>query len=290
MMDVNEVAWGGWNTCLELKNDKVRVIVTLEVGPRILYFSLTGYENVLGVIQDDLGNNGGCDWKFYGGHRLWHSPEDPVRTYVADNDPVTWSEVEDGYVEFRSAIETLTGLEKILRLKLDGESVYLQHEIVNHNLWAVEFAPWALTVLAQHACAEIPHECYVSHEEALLPTRSMIIWPYTKLNDERIEYQDDFISIKQDPNNSSPLKLGFSNQQGWLGAHVSNQWFVKSISYLKGNYPDFGSNCEVFTNDLILELETLGCLENCQPGSSLLLSEQWHLFTDKAQWRSLKAR
>ena len=285
MMQAKEIPWGGWEKCLEISTEQLTLIVTLEVGPRILFCSLKGCENVLGTIKEDLGSSGDSEWKFYGGHRLWHSPEHSERTYVPDNGPVQWSLLDSGFVEFSTGVEDKTLLEKKIRLLITGNTVKLEHELINHGLWPIEFSPWALTVLAKHAKAEVPNEPYVSHDEALLPARAFILWPYSKLNDPRLTFLDDSILVNQDPAISAPLKLGFSNSLGWIGAEVSNQWFVKRFQYSPNDqYPDMGSNCEIYTDSSILELETLGALKSCLPSESLLLTEEWQLFKSKDEW------
>ena len=43
-------------------------------------------------------------------------------------------------------------------------------------------------------------------------------------------------------------------------------------------YPDWGSAVEIFTNDTILEVETLGPLVFLEPGEFVEHVERWYLF------------
>lgn len=285
-MQVKEIPWGGWQRCLQVCSDQVELVVTLDVGPRIIYCALTGHENILGVMQDDLGRTGDTEWRFYGGHRLWHAPEDPQRTYQADNSEVQWSQQNDGFICLKTPPEPLTGLSKTIFLAVQGNKVFLKHEITNHSVWNIEAAPWALTVLAEGAQALVPDEPYIAHGEALLPARPVVLWPYSKLNDSRISYESEGMLIQQNVKMSQALKLGFLNTPAWLGAKVSGQWMSKHFEYnASACYPDFNSNCEVYTDDKILELESLGELQSCPPQGKLSFKEIWQLHATEDAWR-----
>jgi len=82
---VERVDYRGWKNNLRLGNGDTELIVTLDVGPRILSYRLQGGRNVFKEYQDQLGGSGEPEWMIRGGHRLWASPEDPARTYAPDN-------------------------------------------------------------------------------------------------------------------------------------------------------------------------------------------------------------
>jgi hypothetical protein len=57
--------------------------------------------------------------------------------------------------------------------------------------------------------------------------------------------------------------------------------FIKRFAYVEGGrYPDYNSSLEIFTNDRMLELETLGPLTALQPGSVVTHEERWELHRD----------
>ena len=47
MVKIYEAPYGGWQKCLFIENEVVQLVVTLEVGPRIIRYALQGKENVL---------------------------------------------------------------------------------------------------------------------------------------------------------------------------------------------------------------------------------------------------
>jgi hypothetical protein len=57
--------------------------------------------------------------------------------------------------------------------------------------------------------------------------------------------------------------------------------FIKQFDYQpKANYPDMGCSAEVFTNQLMTEIETLGPLTRLAPGESVEHIETWHLLDE----------
>jgi hypothetical protein len=72
---VQTVSYRGWPNCIRLANDEIELIATTDIGPRIIHLSKPGGENLFGVMPDTEGETGGDEWRLYGGHRLWHSPE-----------------------------------------------------------------------------------------------------------------------------------------------------------------------------------------------------------------------
>src|SRR5215468_1087187 len=102
-MAAEYIPFGGWNKNLRLSNDSLELIITLEVGPRIISFRPLGGKNVFKVVAEQCGKSNESDWKIRGGHRLWTAPEDFDRTvdgrsltYVMDNSPVE-HRIEDDY-------------------------------------------------------------------------------------------------------------------------------------------------------------------------------------------------
>jgi hypothetical protein len=72
-----------------------------------------------------------------------------------------------------------------------------------------------------------------------------------------------------------------AQQLGWAGYVVHGQLFVKYFDYLPGEtYPDAGCNFETFTNEEMLEVESVGPLITLEPGETVEHVETWRLFAD----------
>jgi hypothetical protein len=270
----------GWKHCGRLANAHAELIITLDVGPRILSYSLLGAKNVFKNYPDMMGVTAGTEWLIFGGHRLWHAPEDPVRTYALDFDPVghAW----DGKtLVLTPAEEPGTGLRKEIEITLDphGAQVRVVHRIHNHNLWDVEFAPWALSVMDVGTRAMVPQEPYGAHPDHLLPARPVVLWRFTNMADPRWAWGQRYVQLQQRPDSPLPQKVGFFNSLGWAACAVNGQIFVVKYPVNKGlPHADMGANTELFTNEDMLEVETLGPIARVAPGHSAEHVEHWGLF------------
>lgn len=279
---MEKVSYHGWNNAYRLHNGTMEIVVVTDVGPRIIFCGFSGEQNFFKNFEDMLGLQGGDEWRIYGGHRFWHAPEDPVRTYYPDNTPVT---IED-HGEFVRTIqdtEPTTGLQKELDLKIwaDKNRVTITHRLRNNSLWPIETAPWGLSVMAQSGLCIFPTPPRGSHEGNLLPSHTMTFWAYTNMRDPRWSWGYEFTTLQQDPAQSIPQKLGASVVDGWAAYALNNQLFVKTFNYEPGaTYPDRGANFETFTNDVFLEMESLGPLTSLAPAATVEHTENWYLFRD----------
>lgn len=280
MPAVNRVAYAGWEGCYRLANGVVDLVVTAEVGPRIIRFGFVEGPNEFAEFPDDLGRTGGEQWRIYGGHRLWHAPEAAPRTYHPDNQPVAVHEQDGGLLVSQPA-EPSTGLSKQMAIRLaeEGASVQVVHRLRNEGLWPIEFAPWALSVMAPGGVAVVPLPPRGSHPEDLLPTSRLILWAYTDMSDPRWGWGRRYTLLRQDAAASRPQKAGFHCTDGWAAYARGGHLFVKRFHYdPAARYPDLGATVETFTDGSMLEVETLGPLVRVEPGDSVEHVETWHLF------------
>ena len=69
-LTMEKVSYAGWPNCIKLSNGQIELIVTTDVGPRIMRFGFVGGQNLLNEYKDQVGKTGGDEWRIYGGHRL----------------------------------------------------------------------------------------------------------------------------------------------------------------------------------------------------------------------------
>lgn len=278
---MKKVEFKGWKNCYSLSNGQVELIITGDVGPRIIYFGFVGERNEFAEFPEMLGKMGGDEWRIYGGHRLWHAPEAKPRTYYPDNSPVK-VEKHAKFIRVTQPVETTTGIQKELDIYLDPEVAQVQivHRMTNHGLWAVELAPWALTVLAPGGRVIVPMPPRGSHTGGdLLPANMLSLWSYTNMADPRWTWGQKYILLQQDVNSTEPQKVGIMVPDGWTAYANAGHLFVKTFDFfINAPYPDHGCSVETFTNEAMIELETLGPTTWLDPGESVEHEEDWFLF------------
>jgi hypothetical protein len=268
--------------CLRISNGEIDLIVSSGFGPRILFYGLTGGENILGwhpeaKVQTALG-----EWRPYGGHRLWIAPENMPLSYAPDNSPVEYFIENDFFARLVQPFEAATATQKeiVLTLGEKGSEASVEHRITNRGVAEIELSAWALTIMRGGGCAIIPQEPFAPYSgENLLPVRSAAFWSYTDLTDSRWRFEKRFIRLGVDENKPEPQKIGVLNRQGWTAYAWRELLFVKKFDFVENAlYPDMNSNTEVYTAGSFVEVESLSPLRKLQPGETLVYTERWHLF------------
>jgi hypothetical protein len=194
------------------------MIVTLEVGPRVIFFGFKGGPNMFAVHASDAGTSGSDEFVGYGGHRLWIAPEEHLRTLRPDNGPVEYT--MDGEVHVFTSASDEFHIQKQIRIKSEPNKnrFVLTHRIYNHGAYPVELAAWTPTQCAGGVIL-FPQAPFQSHAENLLPTRPLVMWAYTKLQDPRWTWGDQVVRLRHDANLGSQ-KIGTLIQQGMPRASI----------------------------------------------------------------------
>ncbi len=277
---MRKINYGGWPNCIELSNGQIDLVATTDVGPRIIRLGFAHGKNIFKEFPDQIGKTGGDKWTNYGGHRFWHAPEVMPDTYVPDNSPIEhkW----DGQtLRLIQPVEASTGLQKEIEVTLDAKtnSARLVHRLTNRNKFSVEAAAWALSVMQGPGRAIFPQEPPVNQ---LLPVRSLALWGYTNMRDERWLWGTKYIQARCDPGATASQKIGMMNRPGWAAYVRGDELFLKRFGFdAKAVYPDFGCNNECYTRGDMLEVESLGPLSKLSSGAAVEHVEQWFLFNAK---------
>jgi len=277
MLTVEKQNYRGWPNSWLVSNGEIDLVVTGDIGPRIMRFGFAGGQNFFKEFDDQLGGSGEETWQLRGGHRVWIAPEDPVMTYAPDNAPCKIA-VRAGKLEVTGPIEALTGLEKKLIVTMEeGTSVEIVHQIRNAGDKPYALAPWALTMMAQGGWGIHGFPPRSTHPEVLPPSNPLVMWAFTHLNDPRWTLTRKYLALRQDPANSQPQKLGAYNRHTWGGYLLHSELFLKRYEATAdpAAYPDFGCTFEMFTNADFLELETLGPMTTLPRGESVSHTERW---------------
>jgi hypothetical protein len=282
-MQVEKIAYGGWPNCHRVSNGEVELIVTADVGPRVIRYGFVGGQNLFKEFADQMGKSGETTWQIRGGHRLWIGPEDAKYTYGLDNGPVTVTASENGMITATQPTEPETGLQKemVIHMAPTGSRVGVEHRITNRNLLPVEFAPWAPTVMAPGGIGITGYPPRGTHPEMLAPTNPLVMWAYTDLSDPRWIFMKKYLALRQDPKATSPQKIGLFNPRTFGAYLLRNELFLKQYAAEPDRvYPEFFCSFQTFTNADFLELETFGPFAKLLPGQTVSLIENWSLHKD----------
>ena len=77
-VSVEKVEYKGWENCYRISNGGVELIITGDVGPRIIRYGFVGGQNLFREFPEQLGKSGETTFQLRGGDRVWKAPEDPI--------------------------------------------------------------------------------------------------------------------------------------------------------------------------------------------------------------------
>jgi hypothetical protein len=287
-VSVSKVEYRGWKNNLRISNGDAELIVTLDVGPRVISYKLAEGKNVFKNYDEMMGGTGEAEWKIRGGHRLWVGPEDTTRTYAPDNGPVAYKVLGPGRVRFTQPPDAY-GLQKEIEVELapSGSRVALKHRVTNVGQAETRLAVWALSVMAPGGVEVIPlppkrpHPGDVKNARSaadFAPNQLLVLWPFFDFKDPRFSFGTRFLTLRHDPGRGA-TKIGLAHRGGAVGYLNGGTLFVKRFEFREGRtYPDHGVNFETYTDQDMLEVETLAPLTRLAPRDSAEHLETWELF------------
>lgn len=285
MTKISQTVYKHYGKCVALESAGVRLLVTVDLGPRVIFYGMADGENIMYEDADDLINKDGeffdrnlpgkGIWHIYGGHRLWKSPE-YMDTYYPDNAPVTVEYLDDGAI-FTSQTEITTGLQKSMKITMDDQGgVTIVHGFCNRgDQTTPPISLWGLSVLDKGACATLP---LPTEDTGFLPNRNLVLWPYTDLKDDRLTLQNDCARLAW-KDVAQPIKIGALVKEPVV-VHTKGLTLRISFDCFDREYPDRYCNVESYTNDIMLEIETLSPLYRIAPGQTETHVERWSLTKD----------
>ncbi len=293
---IQEIPYAGWKRNLRLQGPTTELVITLDVGPRIIRYGFHDDRNVFVELPAQLGGANEEEWMIRGGHRFWTAPEGD-HSYALDNTPVTWKKIGEAAVEIMQPASKPFGYQKTLRVEmLEDELVRVTHLLANSGDEPLQITPWALSVMAPGGVALIPQPKLDKHPtefpegretkpEEYLPNREMVLWPFTDLSDGRYVFSENFLRVSYLPEMAA-TKLGLKLPTGWVAYQNDDVVFAKHFAYDPTQpYPDRGCNFEIFTNVDILELESLAPQKQLAPGAVHTHVEHWKLAKTQANLR-----
>jgi hypothetical protein len=275
MLNYSENKFAG-EECIQLSNDTLTLHALKNSGPRITGLQINGGANLFAELPDTIKAG---DYILHGGQRIWHGPEDLVRSYQADTDPVKleWS---GGTLSLVQKVETLTGIQKTMTIRegVRPNELVVDHILTNHNLWPVKFTVWPICQARSGGFAILPLS---RANTGLLPNRRVIFWPYANLRSDNLFLGNEFIFVKAAFSAGDRTKVGWFNDRGWIGYSLDRTLFIIKAEFIPGgDYIDLGCSMECYCDVNCIELETTSPLTEVPPGGSARHSETWSVFAN----------
>lgn len=280
-----EINYKNFGKCLKITSPEAEVIVTLEIGPRIISYKLLNGENIFWEDidrQSSLNNKNtdkmffkGATWYGLGGHRLWRSPES-FSTYFPENNSVEFQE-KDGIYRFIQETQKYNDVQLTLTLSFLNETeIGFEGTITNKSEVVKTCASWSISMCEGPGLeiVKLPND-----ETGFNPQRVYSLWGFgAKNNDPRAYYGENYFALRMEPGNQDAYKVGMRVNAGKVLYLTGKNAFVKKFDLIENKqYPDNNVNYETYTKGLFMELEILSPLKNLSPNESVTHKEVWSL-------------
>lgn len=270
MAEVKKVKFREFENCVSISAGGAEMIVTTDVGPRIISYRFNGGENHMKVFSDRTPMGDG--YIHYGGHRVWHAPEAMPRSYQPDNSPCIYELKKDGIRVMSVEEKTLLSKGFEITMRDDGVAV-VDNIIKNDGMFDIEMSVWTLTQFAHGGMLAVPNS---SLDTGLISNRAISLWPYSKMNDRRVYWGDKFVTLTPDMQDTPAFKFGSTVDDGYACYFNHGQLVAKKFEYFYDTeYPNFGCNFESYTNKEFIEIESLTPLFTLEAGEVAVHTEIW---------------
>lgn len=251
------------------------LIAATRYGPRIIGLRLKDGPQMLARLGPNvrIEHPASGVYTFRGGHRLWAAPEVPKITYAAEDEPCDVTAGPDR-LKITGPVDA-AGLAKQLEVSWDGSRLVVRHRLSRAEGAPIQVSPWAITQLPLGGVAIMPVRG-ASSAPPLQADRSLVVWPYTKLDDARLTLNSTSALIHA--TSGPPLKLGTGPSPAKLGYIRAGHLFVKEFDNDEdGLVPDRGAVGQVFVNEDFCELESIGPITTLDAGSEAWHTESWEV-------------
>lgn len=285
---MKQLAYQGWQNCYQIESGDCRMITTADIGPRIVHLSRGNGENLLKLFEDQIGKVGGDDWRLVGGHRVWYAPENPVTSYIPDNTAVEVEVISSDEVCFTVSPTPEVEKSLIMRVANTPNEFNLINKIKNTSELTLRTASWGITTFAPGGVGYMPIPKASSQSETLCASGQINLWDYTLLSDPAFAWRSEWVEFHQN-RTLSKQKVGTFLRNPWLAYRLKESLVIKTFDFNKedlsaSDFPDLGSNIEVYFDTSMLELEGLSPWTELKPGESVSHTEKLQVLAIEPDW------
>jgi hypothetical protein len=276
---ITPINYRGWSDALALDNGKAVIVVVPSIG-RVLQFGVKGHEGVFwentklyGKLADiTLPVWASRDWVNFGGDKAWPSPEADWSARTGRKgwrpppgfDGMPYSgEIKGNAVVLHSFVDPFYGLEVQRRVELHSSQAEMtitttfklvQGDAIQVGVWVVTQLRHPVGLFAPRPRSSFFPQGFVVLGQGLPPSLTI---------------SNRLLSLSRSTNQAH--KIGLDGERLlWVGEKHS--LLIESSRQSGAEYPDQGSNAEIYTNPdplAYIELETLSPVVTLKPGHTL---------------------
>lgn len=271
----------GYDNCIELTNDRIRVVLEPNMGGRVLRYELDG-NNILhadktqaGLLYPDIPSGHLASGRFdIGPEKI--VPSRPLLFFGPWDSEITG----DREAVLISQKDSSTGVQLVRRFKLDevGSRLECTQEIINISDELKRYCFWARTFVKGGGISLTPLNSHSRFPKGYITYGPGNIMNYEPEDEPNVRSREHILEIIGPPVRP---KFVMDGDIGWM-AYIStdSQLFIKTFTvYTDRIYGEMtGATSSVWYNgEEMVEIEPIGPLEIIEPGESVAFTEYWHL-------------
>lgn len=196
MIRLEKIPYSGWSNCFRYSNDLIELIVTTDIGSRIIHYGWCGHENQLFIMPETACQSGGDQWHLYGGHRLWQAPERFPQSHFPDNHPIQLQEQAE-FIRLVQPVEKANQIQKEMDIFLTEttDRVKIVHRLRNCSNHLMKLIPWGITALESGGVAILPFQLNPDNPK---PSVGLTVnfWDYTHAGDNCIQWFENCLIVR----------------------------------------------------------------------------------------------
>ena len=209
---IETVEYRGWKNNLRIANESAELVVTLDVGPRVIAYRKPGGFNVMKNYDEQMGGTGEKAWQIRGGIAVLAGPRGLDPHLLPRQPPRRPREARSDFAaRFTPPPEEPYGVQKVMELRLEekGTRVHVRLRVTNIGQGPTTLAPWGPTVMAPGGVEIIPLPPHANHPGDpknakhpgdFAPSQRLVLWPYFDFTDDRWTFGSKYLLLRQDPN------------------------------------------------------------------------------------------
>ncbi len=272
----------GKHEAIEILHGKMRLIVVVDMGPRIAWFGPASGENLLFWDSEDRYRRG--DWLLKGGHRVWITrpgADECEESYAADNGRAAIN-LRANTATFTGQPHPLFGIQRGFTIRpIAADAIWVENFVVNKSdmLWSGGI--WALTCTNPGGGAAYGIPLGDDSAWDSFPVVFFKRWGggHTSLvNDPQLKWTENMLIIN--PRGREAKRALFA-PKGVIAMRAPRQRcsFLKAVNAVKGASYPCGCNIAFYIGpkNFMVEMETMSPEMTLKPGERLVSAERWFL-------------
>lgn len=284
--EIKQINLKYYGKCVSINNGTVKVIVSVDVGPKIIFWGYTNGENMLYIPYDifeysePISQNFPPDifFKRYG-HEIMLAYENS-KPVVLSSGTTIYSILQEGVV-FSCSCPKLglsVNLEIVIQDNLN--SIMVIHSIENTNDKTQNFSICSSTFVSQGGTLLVPQNIENLDNS---PNRVLSLWKKSNINDFRLYIANEYLRFNNIlTDKSSVLKLGINNKRAWSTYTKDGNTFLKHYLHnKKARYLNFDSSFIIDSKKNLLSLKVLSPIYKVKKNEVAKMAEYWSLFPNK---------